>query len=244
MKKTYIVNLTIVCTILGLLLSWYFKSFHEETTSTNTILHDNIVELIQDLELEINNIEEEISNLRNEITEYQEVGTQDQGRLNFLQDYLYLQRSVSALTPVSGPGVIITIDDNVQGAAAASNDFISFRPEDFIIHDKTLLYLVNELKAAGAKAISINNQRLVTSSNIRCVGTVILVNTIPMAPPYQIKALGDPDKIKEALLMGDEIPYLRAKEFPVKIEVDEIEIPEYKGSFRTSHIQRSEQTNE
>ncbi len=241
MKKSWIINLTIVCTVLGILLSWQYKSSQAESVSTTSILHQNIVELIEELEDEIKEIEEEISTLRNEITEYQEMGTQGEDRLSFLQDHLHLQKSMSSLSPAIGPGLIITLDDNVQGAASASSDFASFRPEDFIIHDKSLLYLVNELKAAGAKAISINNQRLVANSTIRCVGTVILVNTIPMAPPYQIKALGDPEKMKEQLLMGEEIPYLKARNYPVKIEIAEVEIPEYKGSFRTTYIQKEGQ---
>ncbi|KUO53402.1 MAG: hypothetical protein APF76_09175 [Desulfitibacter sp. BRH_c19] len=244
MKKTWMFNITIVCTILGLLLSWQYKSTRAEADSSSSILHENIIEMIQQLETDIHDTEEEIGTIRNQLSQYQEVEDQDAGTLKFLQDYLHLQRSINSLTTVVGPGITITLDDNVQGAASASTDFASFRPEDYIIHDKTVLYLVNELKAAGAKAIAINNQRLVSSSDIRCVGTVILVNTTPMAPPYQIKALGDPEEIKEKLLLGDEIPYLKARNFPVKIEVGEVEIPEYKGNFRQSHLERGEQIHE
>lgn len=237
-------NITIVCTILGLLLSWQYKTYHTEADNSNSILHENIIEMIQQLEVNIYDIEEEIGTIRNQLSLYENEEDHDAGTLKFLQDYLHFQRSSNSLTAAIGPGLIITLDDNVQGAVSASTDFASFRPEDFIIHDKTILYLVNELKAAGAQAISINNQRLVSSSDIRCVGTVILVNTTPMAPPYLIKALGNPDEIMEKLLLGDEIPYLKARNFPVKLDVGEVEIPEYKGSFRQAHLERGELKHE
>ena len=241
MKKNWIINITIVCTILGLLLSWQYKSFRAEAGSSASILHQNIIDMITELETNIKSIEEEIGTLRNQLSQFQEDESQDAGTLKFLQDYLHFKRSLTSQTPVVGPGIIITLDDNVQGAAAASADFATFRPEDYIIHDKTILYLVNELKAAGARAISINNQRLVANSDIRCVGTVILVNTIPMAPPYQIKALGNPEELREKILLGNEVPYLKARNFPVKIEIGEVEIPEYRGSFRQSHLERGDQ---
>jgi len=238
MRKTWLINLTLVCTILGILLSWQYKSYKVETPSATSVLQTNIIEMIQELEQEIKNVEEEISSLRSALTFYDEMGAEDAEKLAFLQDYLHYQRSMAALTPVKGPGLIITLDDNVAGAQSASADFATFRPEDYIIHDKTLLYLVNEIRAAGAQAIAINNQRIVATSNIRCVGTVILVNTTPMAPPYQIKALGNPEQMKEQLSQVGEIVYLKSRNFPVKIEVAEVEIPEYKGSLRRSHIQK------
>lgn len=241
MKRSWPVYLTIVCTLFGLLLSWQYKSIKIEEETNTSILQNSIIEMIEDLEVKIASVEEEIDILRDELAKYQKNDGNDIGTLKSLQDSLQRQRSLTSLTSESGTGLIITLDDNVQGAAAASTDFASFKPEDYIIHDKTLLYLLNELKAAGATAISINNQRIISSSDIRCVGTVILVNTIPMAPPYQVKALGNPEDIKEALLLGDEIPYLRARSFPVKFEIADVEIPGYKSSLRTSHLQKGEE---
>jgi uncharacterized protein YlxW (UPF0749 family) len=170
------------------------------------------------------------------LSTYHETEELEIDKLDSLKKLLQHQRMISAQTSAQGPGLVITLDDNVSGAQNASSDFLAFNPADYIIHDKTLLYLVNELRAAGAKAISINNQRIVTNSDIRCVGTVILVNTIPMAPPYTIKILGEPKTIEEQLSAGTEIPFLRSQNFPVKMEVSNVEIPEYKGSFRNNYL--------
>ena len=53
-----------------------------------------------------------------------------------------------------------------------------------------LLYIINDLKRGGAEAISINEQRIISTSEIRCVGNTILVNTTRLAPPYHIKVIG------------------------------------------------------
>ena len=241
MKKTWLINLTIVCTILGLLLSWQYNSFRAaEVMDPNAVLRENIIDNITALEANIQDIEEEISELRSQLDLFQENEIQDAGTLSILHDYLHFQRSLTSLTPVSGPGITIILNDNTQGWAAAATDPANFRNADlFIIHDKNLLYLVNDLRAAGARAISINNQRLTASSAIRCVGTMILVNGIPMAPPYEIRVLsmGDPEELRDRILLGNEIPSLMSRNFPVQIEVGEIEIPEYRGSFRPIHLE-------
>ncbi|MBS3971034.1 MAG: hypothetical protein KGZ94_13085, partial [Clostridia bacterium] len=114
MKKNWIINITIVCTILGLLLSWQYKSFRAEAGSSASILHQNIIDMITELETNIKSIEEEIGTLRNQLSQFQEDESQDAGTLKFLQDYLHFQRSLTSQTPVVAPGIIITLDDNVQ----------------------------------------------------------------------------------------------------------------------------------
>lgn len=62
-------------------------------------------------------------------------------------------------------------------------------PNLYLVHDEDILKVVNELRAAGAEAISINGQRLIANSEIICSGPTIRVNRRPLAPPFVIKAL-------------------------------------------------------
>ena len=59
--------------------------------------------------------------------------------------------------------------------------------------------MVNELKAAGAEAVSVNDQRLVAVSPVRCAGPTIFVNNTPQTPPYVIRAIGEPNTLETAL---------------------------------------------
>jgi uncharacterized protein YlxW (UPF0749 family) len=71
----------------------------------------------------------------------------------------------------------------------------------FIIHDEDLLKVVNELRDAGAEAISINDERLLSTSEMRCAGSTVSVNNNRYAAPYIIKAIGSPENLEYALRM-------------------------------------------
>lgn len=100
-------------------------------------------------------------------------------------------RTILGLTDVSGEGVVITVADNdtVELSNSFSNLFIS----DSIVHDGNLIAIINELKAAGAEAISINDKRITESTCITCAGNVIQVNGEKVGSPFVIKAIGDKD---------------------------------------------------
>ncbi|HCJ57426.1 MAG TPA: hypothetical protein DHV55_08720 [Clostridiaceae bacterium] len=73
-----------------------------------------------------------------------------------------------------------------------------------------LLELVNELNAAGAEAISINGQRVISTTEIRQAGLHININTVKFAPPFTFKAIGDPKTLEAALRMRDGIVQMLA----------------------------------
>jgi uncharacterized protein YlxW (UPF0749 family) len=105
-----------------------------------------------------------------------------------------------------------------------------------MIHDVDLQTLVNELWATGAEAISINDQRVVSRTSIRCAGPTILVNSERIMPPYVVKALGPPQDLEAALRMqgGFMTSMMGFVEKGVQVKIDpqqEILIPDYKGSL-------------
>jgi uncharacterized protein YlxW (UPF0749 family) len=95
---------------------------------------------------------------------------------------------------VVGPGIVITLDDAVSAEAPEDDsDPRSTGPSDEgRVLDQDLQRVVNGLWLAGAEAISVNGQRLTAMSAIRSAGQAILVDYRPLAPPYQVSAIGDP----------------------------------------------------
>lgn len=89
---------------------------------------------------------------------------------------------------VRGPGLRVTVDDAPNG------------DETQAVLDEDLVILVDGLWAAGAEAIAINGQRLTALSSIQNTGRAIHVNVRPLAPPYEILAIGDPDRLEADLL--------------------------------------------
>ncbi len=96
--------------------------------------------------------------------------------------------------------------------------------------------MLNELKAAGAEAIAVNNQRLVSMTAVRCVGPVVLINNIPTSPPVRVTAIGDPDTLAGGLTMTGGVRDKFAESGdPSMIKVDKVKtptltIPAYSGS--------------
>jgi len=126
---------------------------------------------------------------------------------------------------VEGPGVSVTLGDSSQSGGA----FI----ERGLVHDYDLLYLINELRAAGAEAISIRSgkveERLTGLSFVRCTGPTVVVNNTRLTAPFTIKAIGDPEIILQALEMpGGIAQQLRAYGLDITVEKNDlIEIPAY-----------------
>lgn len=103
-----------------------------------------------------------------------------------LRDDVDRYRMYSGLTEVVGEGVVIVIDDGRRALSDLEN------PNDLVVHDLDLRKLVDELRVAGAEAISVNGTRIIAGiTEIICNGPTIRINGIQQAPPYVIRAIGD-----------------------------------------------------
>jgi uncharacterized protein YlxW (UPF0749 family) len=127
---------------------------------------------------------------------------------------------MAGLTDVKGAGIIIKMND----ASLKLNVPSQFQ----LIHDNDITTVLNELKKAGAQAISINGERLMATSEQLCAGPTVRINKNRYAVPYEIKAIGDPDILYRELEKSTIITDMR--DFEIKIEISkqkEIVIPKY-----------------
>lgn len=225
--RKFILPITLICIISGFFLAFQLKT-QTKNTNFNAISqkNNNLVTIIQDLEVEIKNQENQIEALRNQLNNIQNENSK--GKLHDSQKELMQAKIEAGLTPVVGKGIIISVDDNKEGLIANPND----DPNNYVIHSDYLLNIVNELKIGGAEAISINGQRLTTTSEIRCVGNLILINMTRVAPPYKISAIGSPRLMAESVARG-QLDLLKIANYPVTLEEhDELIIPAYKGELQ------------
>jgi uncharacterized protein YlxW (UPF0749 family) len=100
----------------------------------------------------------------------------------------------SGSLPVTGPGVQIQLDEPAAPTSAA-NGRPGTTPQDqvAVLHDRDIRAVVNQLWAAGAEAVAVNNLRLTATSFIRFAGESVLVDFQPISPPYTIEAIGNRD---------------------------------------------------
>jgi len=133
---------------------------------------------------------------------------------------LHSMEILAGLADVKGEGVIIRMNDGSKIVGANSNDNI--------IHDFDLLRLINEIKNAGAEAISINGERIITISDIRCAGSTITINGQKKVPPFEIKVIGNSAVIESALKMQGGILDILGTYLNITCEkASEITVPRY-----------------
>jgi len=102
----------------------------------------------------------------------------------------------AALVAVSGPGLRIELDN---AAPSAESDPVGGSAEVAgagLVQDGDLQLVVNALWASGAEAISINGQRIGATTAIRQAGQAILVDLRPVNTPYEVSAIGDPQRLQ------------------------------------------------
>jgi uncharacterized protein YlxW (UPF0749 family) len=238
--KRWHLYLTLISCGLGILLVWTLLAQIAYRTQAGSTKNANLINVINQMEKDTSGLEDQIGILRQKLDVAQK-NQLENGQLNQLQ----WLKTHAGMLEVIGPGISIVLDDNKLGAAAAqATKSDTYQPENYIIHDKNLLYLVYELKNAGAEAIAINNQRIINSSTIRCVGSVIMVNSTYLAPPYEIIAIGNPDNLAQVLVNGEEFTYLKSKDFPVKLtKKNSLVIPSYKGTYSINYANVKERSN-
>ncbi len=242
--KKWQLPLTLVLFLTGVLLMLALRSLANSDSAPWRQKNENLVNLIKTQEYEISGIERDIGGRRNFLNSVRVNSVSDKKRLGDLQNQIKQLNVLAGFTEAQGPGVIISLDDNRKEAEAAqARKPGQFKAEDYLIHYTHLLYIVNELRVGGAEAISINDQRVVGSSDIRCAGPMILVNTTRLAPPYIIRAIGYQDNLIRLLeLPESEYNILKMAGYPVSIEQNPLLLlPAYKGSYQFTYAHPKEE---
>ena len=237
-KNAYIIMLTILAVMTGYFLVVAFKSYTVSYNNEIAPKQKEIIEYIENLENETAQLESDILNMRTQIENFRNSSPQDNLLSAELQTEIDALNQKAGLKEASGSGISIILDDNTAGADLAQKTNPStYNAENFIIHYTDLLYIVREI-APYAEAISINDIRLTDNFNIRCVGTVIMVNSTRLAPPYTINAIGDQTKLEDSLNNCSQYIYLKNNFMPVKYSLEEnLTLPAAVSVFSTNGIE-------
>ncbi|MCW5938810.1 MAG: DUF881 domain-containing protein [Fimbriimonadaceae bacterium] len=180
-----------------------------------------------DLTDENEQLRSEVTKLRDDVTKLQNAVAENSNASQSLNKSLQEIKVFAGLTEIEGPGVIVTLRDSTSPADTVMN---AVGP---IIHDNDVLRVVNELRNAGAEALSVNNRRVGPNTNFRCVGTTIHVDEVKIASPVVIRAVGDPETLFGAMTMpGGVVSEIREYD-PKMVEIKPVKslrLPGYSGS--------------
>ena len=167
---------------------------------------------------------------QNKIEEYKEANDETEKSSTLLEKELSESEMLLGLTDVRGEGVIITLTDTDDAKYTSEN----------------LRYLVNELKYAGAEAISINDNRVVNLTDIATINdSFIIMNNgeVRLNSPYVIKAIGDRKYLTSTLNMKNSgfVDLMKSNNLTVEVkEYDSITIGKYTGNLKSNYIKEEE----
>ncbi|MDD2234343.1 MAG: DUF881 domain-containing protein [Desulfitobacteriaceae bacterium] len=227
-KRKLILPVTLVAIVLGFLISLQINT-HKNVTVAGQINQQRI----EAMKTVLNNsmvqnarLQEEHRDLDNSLEQARQQGGTDSGLLTEISQI----RMLDGTQAVQGPGIVITIDDRKQGQKVV-----------FPITTDDLLRIINTLKFAGAEAISLNGQRIVSVTAIVLSGSsTILVNQVPInrpqGVPYEIMAIGNQDTLED-YVSKLEAASLKQGGIAVNITRKIIQLPSYKGSYTFSFAQ-------
>ncbi|MCQ2736145.1 MAG: DUF881 domain-containing protein [bacterium] len=237
-RGSWQIPIAITCMLLGIAVTMMFKQQAQADFPMMSSNRNDMIKMVHDLEQQKQKLEVTIEEQKKAIRGY-EAAAGDSGTdmLEAMKHQLDTLRTEAGYTDVAGPGVTVILKDSSKRPAPNEDEFF------FRIHDVDIATLVNELWASGAEAISVNSQRIVINTPIRCVGPTILINTARIGPPYEVNAIGPAEEIEGALKMtGGFIDYMSPSTSKgVRITIarkDSVKIPAFKGSMILRHAKQ------
>lgn len=188
-----------------------------------------LVDLIEHQQASAAELRREVARLRSEVdverraTQARTGGTADEAEV------MAAVTEVAGLSALQGPGLKITLDDSSLREPPPGGTV-----NDLVIHSQDVQAVVNAVWRAGAEAVSINGQRLVSTSAVLCVGNTLLLNGTVHSPPYVVSAIGaSRDRVESDRL----VRRLKAdaQTFGITFSLEreaKIELPPYRGSTK------------
>jgi uncharacterized protein YlxW (UPF0749 family) len=235
-SSSWVIQVTALSLLLGGFLGMALQaqqSIREANLPGNRF--STLVPYYQALKDSNQNLQQEVKELRQKTSAYETKMAAGSDMTAVLQKKLQDLEMTAGLTPVHGPGLVITLRDTPKHIPKDIN------PQLGLIHDQDLAAMLNELKAAGAEALAIagadrgSPQRVILHTAARCAGASIRVNDTLLSGPFTIWAIGDAANLESALRMpGGLIENLSLEPLDM-IHIDrrsDIKIPAFSGSLK------------
>jgi len=143
---------------------------------------------------------------------------------------------------VTGPALVVSLDDAKRSAASLPEGYTA---DDIVVHQQDVQSVVNALWAGGAEAMMLQDQRVISTSAVRCVGNTLILQGRVYSPPYVIQAIGDTSAMRAALRTSPQVTIYRQYADLLGLRYDvtskaEASFPAYAGSLGMLHARTLE----
>jgi uncharacterized protein YlxW (UPF0749 family) len=153
-------------------------------------------DLIQERSHENGQLNESNAALRDDV---EALAERDDGSTKAEDDKLAALEQRAGTQKLTGEAITVTLNDAPPDATAKLPGYPEPQPDYLVIHQQDLQAVVNALWQSGAKGIKVMDQRLISTSAVRCVGNTLILQGRVYSPPYKITAVGDPERMQKAL---------------------------------------------
>jgi uncharacterized protein YlxW (UPF0749 family) len=215
-------EIAMICAIIGIMLATQLQSIGNMGGLVSSQRADQLLIELNNLKKKNEELTTKSNLLEEEINGFESEASTNNRYIEKLLSDVNNAKLYSGQTEVKGPGIVITLNYE-----SVEND--GFDP--FLYNSELLLLMVNELNAAGAEAISINGERLISTSEIRLAGSHININGNKHTRPFVFKVVGDTKTLRSAMLIRAGIAdIMRANYISVALEdAQELTVEPYKG---------------
>lgn len=198
--------------IVGVFLGLYLKTDREfyEPLNINTMKDTNLK--IRTLKAEIKSINEELDKQNKKLDNLEKLINNDEDFLKFLNDEKVFYEMISGDVDLEGAGIVLSIVEEKVDREVRRTD---------VIHDSDLLRIINDLRVAGAEAISINELRVYSRTGVKCNGPVVRLNGRTKGAPFIIKAIGNSDKLYSAMKSPGTFASILETINPIKLTIEQ-----------------------
>lgn len=235
------IALSILCAILGLTISTQFKVVKGNTGEfLSTQKAQELAIELKEIRTEKEGLTDELLELERRLKEYEASEADESFIIRNLKRDLEKYQVVSGYKTVEGQGIEILIDDPVKQYSDQEQDSLIMYNYDI------LLSVINTLNGAGAEAISINDQRYTSTTEIYYTSNSILINSVPTIPPFIIKAVGNSESLEAALNMRFGIVERMRELYNLQVSIkkqDNIIIPRYNKTTKFEYAKPIDTTS-
>jgi len=188
-----------------------------------------LVETALELQAQQDDLKAQISELRAQVQALEEQGQGTTTLVRELNDQLAQARIAAGLIPLTGTGLVLRLEDSDRPASDGMES-------DYLVTARDIRTVLAELWLAGAEAISVNGERVTTTTGVLDIGHSILLNSAYLAPPYQVAALGPDDLLGQLGVSRGWTEFIdtRVGTFGLRIsyaEPEVVDMPEFAGSI-------------
>lgn len=222
--------LVVACVLLGFLAATVVRT-RPVDPETRLSREYRLADLIERQQRSAGDLRRQVETLRAEVDSVRTAQAGGEAQAASRERQLSALGLAAGVVAVTGPGVRVTLDDSELDEAPTGN------LNDLVVHSQDVQAVVNALWKAGAEAVAINGQRLVSTSAVLCVGNTLLLNGSVHSPPYTVAAVAaQRDRFESDPLvrrLHDD-----ANAFGLRFSVtrvDDLEVPAYQGATTLSY---------